>query len=136
MTFNTALDLRTRTSDLKSRKLPIEPADERRWVLLEPLTYDVGHKGSGATIVVEAGFVTDLASVPRFLWAIIPPFGLHAGAAVLHDWMYTHPEELVPTRKRADEIFHEAMLAMGVPRLRARIMYAAVRVGGRGGWKN
>ena len=41
-------------------------------------------------VTVPAGFVTDLASVPRLLWAIVPRDGLHNGAAVVHDFLYQH----------------------------------------------
>jgi len=41
-------------------------------------------------VTVPAGFVTDLASVPRLLWAIVPRDGLYNGAAVVHDFLYQH----------------------------------------------
>ena len=44
----------------------------RSWVLRQPFGYDVGHKDSGETIEVPAGFTTDFASIPRFLWGILP----------------------------------------------------------------
>jgi hypothetical protein len=33
------------------------------------------------------GFPTDLASVPRIFWALLPPHGVYEQAAVLHDWL-------------------------------------------------
>ena len=39
------------------------------------------------TITVPKGFVTDLASVPRALWAFIAPFDV-ARAAIVHDLLY------------------------------------------------
>ncbi len=36
-------------------------------------------------IVVEKGFITDFASVPRIFWSIFPPFGVYTKSAVLHD---------------------------------------------------
>ena len=39
------------------------------------------------TIVVPSGFVTDLASVPRAMWAFIAPFDV-ARAAIIHDLLY------------------------------------------------
>ncbi|MEO7754683.1 MAG: DUF1353 domain-containing protein [Terracoccus sp.] len=35
--------------------------------------------------VVPAGTVTDLASIPSFLWGIVPSYGRHTMCAVLHD---------------------------------------------------
>lgn len=39
-------------------------------------------------IVVPEGFITDFASIPRFLWSIYPPTGRYQEAAVIHDWLY------------------------------------------------
>ena len=39
------------------------------------------------TIVVPSGFVSDLASVPRAMWAFIAPFDV-ARAAIVHDLLY------------------------------------------------
>lgn len=36
---------------------------------------------------IPKGYVTDFASVPKFLWSILPPLGRHNLAALLHDWM-------------------------------------------------
>ena len=40
--------------------------------------------GDDRTITVPAGYITDLASVPRSIWAVISPFDV-ARAAVIHD---------------------------------------------------
>ena len=42
----------------------------------------------GATdrITIPDGFNTDLASVPRLFWALLPPSGVYESAAVLHDF--------------------------------------------------
>ena len=39
------------------------------------------------TITVPTGFITDLASTPRLLWAFIAPFDV-ARAAIVHDLLY------------------------------------------------
>lgn len=61
------------------------------YVLERPLVY----QGQREKFIVPAGFTTDLASVPKFLWWILPPFGRHSRAAVLHDWLYTTAPEIV-----------------------------------------
>ena len=38
-------------------------------------------------VTVPAGYITDLASVPRIAWAVIAPFDV-ARAAVVHDILY------------------------------------------------
>lgn len=94
------------------------------WVTRADLTYNRDFE----TITVPEGFSTDLASVPRALWAVMPPFGNHTKAAVLHDYLYG--QGLRP-RKQCDEIFLEAMETMGVSKTRRTLMYWAVRAFGR-----
>jgi len=111
----------------------------REWKLAGALSYF--SPSLQQSIEVPRGFVTDFASVPRILWALIAPTGLHTRAAVIHDWLYErHPviqreDHVGPMhRLEADEIFLEAMLELGVSRLRARIMYRAVRLFGQRRW--
>lgn len=42
--------------------------------------------GSRDVITVPSDFITDLASVPRLFWALLPPHGVYERAAVVHDW--------------------------------------------------
>lgn len=59
--------------------------DGRTMELLEDFIYlDPLH----GTMLVPKGYKTDLASVPRLLWALFPPFGRYAFAAVIHDKVY------------------------------------------------
>ena len=100
------------------------------WVLRAPFAYqsDVLDR----QINVPEGFRTDLASVPR-----LPVVYLLAGAtgheaAVVHDFLYATQ---LCARKQADDVFHEALLAMGVPKWRAWMMWCGVRIGGGAHWK-
>lgn len=86
--------------------------------------YDVGYKGSGLTVKVPAGFVTDFASVPWCLRTWFPPAGPWAKAAVVHDFLY---ETGLISRAIADRIFYEAMGVLDVPAWRRFVMYAAVK---------
>jgi len=79
------------------------------------------------TIVVPAGFVSDLESVPR-LPLVYALFKNRAPkSAILHDYLYTTREQ---PRNVADRIFLGAMEAEGLPWWMRRAMYAGVRVGG------
>ena len=76
----------------------------RNWTLNEHLTYDcdtltekdvkmlrdctVSITDTGK-ITVPAGYITDLASVPRAAWAFISPFDV-ARSAVIHDMLYEY----------------------------------------------
>ena len=106
----------------------------RLWRLERDFVYEVGELGSGKKIVVPKGFLTDGASVPRAFWMLLPPWGDYSRASVIHDYLCwrliddtAHP--LAPTRKIADDIFHEAMLVSGTGKCAAWLIWAAVRVG-------
>lgn len=103
----------------------------RRWILTEDLIYMTR---GGETITVDQGFETDLASVPRLFWNIFPPAGIYLEAAVVHDYMYEGKYE-VKDKKTADRIFREAMADLKVPKWKRWVLWAAVRVGGRGIWR-
>ncbi len=97
-----------------------------KWATVDPLSYEIGCKGSGLTITVPDGFETDLASIPRLLWPIFAPHDpRYAAAAVVHDYLYRWDGF---TKVAADAVFYEAMRVLNVPRWRALIMYFAVRL--------
>ena len=101
------------------------------WCVLRPLAY---RTVDGRLVVVPIGYVTDLASVPRLAWRIVPRD--HAQArrpAVLHDYIYTHLIHRF-TKAEADRIFHAALLEEGMAAPLAWLMWCAVRLGGRGNW--
>ena len=112
-------------------------AEEREgrplWRLLDPLSYKTR---TGHLIVVPAGFVTDLASIPQFAWSLgFGPAGRWNKPSVVHDYLYaTRGQGGIYTRAQADAIFDEAMALCGVPTWRRAVMWAAVRLGGAGGW--
>lgn len=85
------------------------------------------------------GVVVDGASVPRPAWFFMPPDGLHRAAALAHDMAYIHrgrmPSGWVLSRPEADAMFYDLMLQGGVGETRAKIAYAAVRVGGWVEWR-
>jgi len=114
MTFLDPLDIR-------------DMGDGKNWILLHEFRYSTQ---DGRGITVPAGFITDFASTPRFMWRICPPAtGLYRRAAVVHDWLYRVPDESF-TRDAADGIFLEAMEETGVPWWKRKAMYRAVRMFG------
>jgi hypothetical protein len=89
-----------------TNKILAEFQPPRKWKLGRDLVYtttdlyanevkalkDVGVKivrdtNKTETITVSSGFITDLASTPRILWAFIAPFDV-ARAAIVHDLLY------------------------------------------------
>lgn len=113
-----------------TRPLRLEYRDDARFVLTEAFVYHAGREDSGYSWTVPAGFVTDFASTPRWLWPVFPPTGRWGKAAVLHDFLYSKIAEGWISRVEADATFLEAMRVLKVPRWRRWTMYLAVRVCG------
>lgn len=114
--------------------LILEPLDNGyTWKIIEPFDYEVGNLGSGEKIDVPIGFVTDLASIPRLFWNIMPPFGRYSRAAVLHDWLY-HTQQY--TRKKSDHILLEAMAVLNVSWITRWTIFLGVRSGGWMAWNS
>ncbi|HEY96556.1 MAG TPA: DUF1353 domain-containing protein [Dehalococcoidia bacterium] len=113
--------------------LTVSPlSDGRTWVTRKDFGYDIGEEGSGNTIDVPIGFMTDFASVPRFLWMIIPRWGKYGNAAIIHDYLYWEQKR---SRKEADDVFLEAMGVLGVSPSTKWVMHKAVRVFGGFAWR-
>ena len=108
--------------------LILTPSGFKTWELVKDFVQIVDDK----EITVPMGFKTDLASVPRIFWVLLPPFGRYSQAAVIHDFLY-HSGQF--TRKESDKIFYELMLRYGTYKWKAKIMYRGVRMFG-GGYHN
>lgn len=108
--------------DMRVHDLPIK---DRPYELRAELKYY--SKILGRVICVPARYRTDFASVPRLFWSLIPPFGRYQRAAVIHDWLCDLKGATGIDSKTAHRIFFEAMLIVGVPPMKARLIYNAVR---------
>ena len=102
--------------------LKLSPKGAKTWTVAEdwkvyPLTVK-------EQITVTKGFVTDLASIPRLLWRILPPFGQYTEASVTHDFLY---KKGLYSRKTCDKIFRELMKRYAVKDWKIKVMYRAVR---------
>ena len=101
-------------------------------VVTKPYAYVHPIYGQDVKVEVPLGFVTDFASIPSAFHFIVQPFGRHAPAAVLHDYLYAVGQK--KSRRLADRLFLNAMREAGVPALRRSIMYRMVRLFGGGGY--
>lgn len=120
-----------------TKPLRVEAVDDTDWKIIEEFDYYIGAVDSNAYVSVPAGYITDFASIPRVFWSILPPWGPYGKAAVIHDFLCSDKYYMqrvagvvskVPvTRKRADDIFLEAMTVLGVSTATRNVIYAAVR---------
>jgi hypothetical protein len=82
-------------------------------------------------ITAPKGFVTDLASVPRVFWSLLPPTARYSYAAIIHDYLYWYqPCE----RDKADNILKDAMQELNVAVATVFTVYNAVRLAGGIAW--
>lgn len=147
-----------------SRKFAwLEPFNGRDYLLLETFAMSWETDGVIYRIRVPAGFITDIASVPRWAWTLsgITPDGLHRNAALIHDILYMWyrkklkkgvlpagwlqirhegkwidvPETLATYDKdEADKLFLRIMKADGVSKWNRTRMFLAVKIGGLPAW--
>lgn len=76
------------------------------------------------SVQIPTGFVTDLASIPRPFWSLVPRDGPYADAAIVHDYLYWQQKT---TRDEADMAFLYAMEELEVSKRTAQAIYTAVR---------
>jgi len=89
-------------------------------VMSEPLKVSFKELPS---IVVPAGFITDLASIPKPLQSIESKTGPSMAPAILHDYLYWYQP---CTKDEADAVFYVAMLSMDVGRVVTPAIFQAV----------
>lgn len=95
-----------------------------RWLVVVDFEYAPGD--GLPTVVVPAGFYTDLDSVPRIPMVYAMFKGHTVNAAVIHDWLYERGRGKVV----ADRTFLAAMKDEGLPIRRRWPIYLAVAVFG------
>lgn len=89
-------------------------------------------KGKQAKIRIAKGYLVNGASVPRTFWSIVPRWGIHGPATIVHDFLCEYLCILVEgqlvkiTREEADQIFVTAMKASEVPAQLIEVVAGAV----------
>lgn len=102
----------------------------KKWEVLTEFEY-WRENDANEVIKVPKGFITDLATIPRVLWSILPPHDTYAKAAVLHDYLYNNA---INSKEYADDVFDEALKVLGIPPWKRKIMVTMVKIFGRGNY--
>lgn len=93
-----------------------------RYVTMQTVEWDIGHIGSGMTILIPAGFEFDM-SIPRIMrWLINPHARNSLPAACVHDWLLYCQWD----RPRAAAEFNLALKAYGIGPIKRALMFLAV----------
>ena len=106
---------------------------DRIYYLDKEIRWSPGPGQDGTAVVVPAGFVTDLASIPRVFWSLLPTDGAYTFPAIIHDYLYWTQKY---PRDTADSVLRYGMDDFKVSRAVALAIYTAVRVGGDSAWAN
>ena len=98
------------------------------------LVQDFNLTHNNYTFNIPAGFQTNGASTPKWLWPVLlSRDGVHRAAVLIHDYCYAGHVHI--SRKTADQIFRDMMINYGVPKIRAWIAYCGVRIFGSLYWQ-
>lgn len=82
-------------------------------------------------ISVPVGQLTNWASIPRYLWSIIPSVGRWTAASLVHDFLYDYN---VGSKEWADLVLRESSYEAGTGWQR-EALYWGVRLAGDTAWK-
>lgn len=92
---------------------------------------------NGLWFHVPAGFRTDGASIPRFLWRLCghPLQFPRVVVALLHDFIYSGGgRDVCPTRAEADVVYRDFLVEIGWGKVKAGTEYCAIRIFGGSHW--
>lgn len=128
------------TTTRERRDFPVNPdfqlqigeTKEGRMIYVMRKDFYYCHAQTQRVFRVRRHFETDLASVPKPVWALVNPSGQYAPAAIIHDWLYAIGEP--GQREDADRVMLDAMADLGVPVDQRDLIYTAIRAGGAKGY--
>ena len=117
---------------VKNQTILVPFADQKHWILYKDIGWIPGlEDGMAVRVDVPKGFVTDLASIPNYLWPILLKHGVYGNAAIFHDWLYWIQSS---SREIADHVFYRTMYDMGVEKHTRLLIWSAVRLFGGAAW--
>ncbi len=110
-------------------KVELLPKSSRgRFKTLENISHQLIN---GRGLFIHKGYVSNGASVPKFLWGIYSPYGTYTMPAVVHDYLY---ENNLYSRKFADRQFLIDMGKCGTNKFTKWLFYIVVRIFGGINW--
>lgn len=103
----------------------------KQWILRRAFKFYYETSFCKTYIKVPNGFITDFATIPRFLYSIFPPIGRYNKAAMMHDYLYDSSCYLKISRKDCDLFFLQAMQILGVEIWIRYSLFLGVRLCGK-----
>lgn len=125
---------KTRTTD---GQLQFGRFRDRIYWLLQPMNWkpspEFREQEGYPEVTVPVGFVTDLASIPRIFYTILPPDAEYTVPAIVHDYLYWTQSV---TRTQADNIINFSMRDYHIGPITRNLIYEGVHLGGSLAWKD
>lgn len=120
-------------SKASSKVLRLARFADEMWYLTDDINFspNKGQENAVSSVLVPKGFVTDLASIPRLFWSLVPRDGPYIYSAIIHDYLYWSQQE---ARDRADLTFKFSMQDFQVGTTTIEAVYRAVRSFGGRSW--
>ena len=133
----------TFTQFTAEEKLEYDEAASRRfgldlWKIVEGYRYYLGAEDSSRYVDIPTGYLTDGASIPRFLWWVLPPLGEYTQATTVHDYLCNtyeitevingEPVQVPVNRKEIDETLYEALWVLKVEKWKQCVIKAGVNL--------
>jgi hypothetical protein len=108
----------------------IEELNNGFWKLQDDFSYENDY----IKVIVKSDFITDGASIPKMFWSIVgnPLSDNLLKPAIIHDGLYTLMQL---SRSTCDKLLKEMLLFNETSKVKAYIIYYAVRYFGGSHWK-
>jgi hypothetical protein len=108
----------------------LEELDNGSWKLQDDFSYYNDY----IQVTVKSNFTTDGASIPKVFWSVVgnPLENDLLKPAIIHDGLYTIMQ--LP-RDKCDKLLKEMLLFNGTSKVKANLVYYAVRIFGGSHWK-
>lgn len=104
---------------------PFKDGSIWKWCLVSPLAWEMGKPDSGFELTIDAGFVSDLVTIPGWAKPLVDENSpATARAAIIHDALLAQGFE---QRVAAGE-FYRVLIEDGVPLHEAQVLFVAVLI--------
>ena len=110
----------------RDKETAFYPINETDWVVLNTISYEYNDK----LITVPRGFISDLTSTSPFE-SIIPRWGKHGHAAVIHDYLYATKET---SKFESELIFYDMLRESGVGVFKSLLISGVTLLFGKKAW--
>lgn len=105
-------------------RVVVKPYDKKRYIVAQSYFYIDDYSKAE----IPAGFKSNGADIPRFLWSLFPPYSPeYLTGAIIHDYLCANAKSL-DDKLNADKSFYVILLDLGVNARKAWLFYAWCKI--------